>query len=126
MVGSALLAWLVVLVLVVGVAVLRESLLAPRAGALRAHQLGTLAAAGVALLVAWIFDRALRPSPSEALGVGVLWLACTLAFEVVFFRLVRRRPWAELLDDWRVDRGRLWPFFLLVLALSPRLAALVR
>jgi hypothetical protein len=119
----ALWMWLVLLVAIVAVGTLRQALLEPRLGEPAAHRLGTVAAAVVAaLLIGW-FIRRQRPAPAAALGVGALWVVMTVAFEFGFFAGVMGHPLEELLVDWNVFRGRLFPVLLLTVLLAPWLWA---
>jgi|GEM_PF-5379161 len=58
-------------------------------------------------------------STRQALLIGIIWLALTVAFEFVFGRLVMRRPWSQLLSDYNVFKGRMWAVFLIWLTLAP-------
>jgi hypothetical protein len=58
--------------------------------------------------------------------VGVLWLVLTVAFELGFGHFVFGRTWESLRADYNVPRGELLPFGLVVLALSPLIAARMR
>ena len=58
--------------------------------------------------------------------VGFLWLSLTLAFEVLFGRLVMGASWERLASDYNVLKGGLLPFGMLVLLLSPLIASKVR
>jgi hypothetical protein len=63
--------------------------------------------------------------PQYAL-TGLLWLLLTLAFEFGFGLLVRRETLDSLLEAYRFKDGNIWPVVLLVVALAPTIAALVR
>jgi hypothetical protein len=56
---------------------------------------------------------------SEALRIGVVWLALTVAFEFTFGRLVAKKPWSDLTADYNLTKGRLWPLVLAWIALGP-------
>ena len=58
--------------------------------------------------------------------VGVLWLVLTLAFEILFGRMVMGLSWERLAADYNVLEGGLLPLGLLVLLLSPVIAGKVR
>jgi len=120
---AALALWLVLLLVAVGAGGLRDAVLAPRLGERRAHQVGTLAVCALFLLLIALWVRWLAPTPGQALAVGGGLLAGTLAFELGFFRLVAGRSWAELLADYNLLRGRLWPLVLVVVAAGPYLFA---
>lgn len=120
---SATRMWLCLCLLAVAGGALREKVLAPRLGELRSRQAETLAFIPVVfgLTCWWIKAADLAASPHLA-GVGLYWLALTVAFEFGFGRLVMRHPWSRLLADYNLFRGRLWSLFLAALALSPSLA----
>lgn len=107
---------------VIGVAngTLRELAYKDRVGELRAHQLSTGSAIGLFAAYFALLDRC-RPLASrrEALEVGAVWLALTVAFEFGFGRGVAHTSWEELLADYDVRKGRLWPLVLLWIALGP-------
>jgi hypothetical protein len=43
----------------------------------------------------------------------------TVAFEFLIGRYVDHKSWADLVGNYAIWRGRLWPIVLLVLALTP-------
>jgi hypothetical protein len=67
-----------------------------------------------------------RPRPAGALRIGVLWLALTLGFEFLVGHFVFRRPWATLLADYDLRRGRIWLVVLVVTFVAPLVAARLR
>lgn len=82
-----------------------------------------------AIVVAWTFlaiDWLPRPRLLDYAGIGLFWLALTVAFEFAFGRLVAKRSWPVLLSPYRFEGGNIWPIVLAVIALSPLLAATVR
>jgi len=87
---------------------------------LAAHQLSTLY--GMTLLGVVIDAYAWRwpfTSAAAAWRAGCLWLALTVAFEFVFFHYVTGHSWEELLANYDLSAGRLWPVLLLWIALAP-------
>jgi hypothetical protein len=58
--------------------------------------------------------------------VGTLWLALTLTFEFVVGHYGFRKPWADLLADYDVRRGRIWVVVLVVTLLAPLWTARLR
>lgn len=69
----------------------------------------------------WIRPDNLR----DAIAIGLAWLVVTLAFEFGFGR-ARGKPWAELLADYDVLKGRIWVLVLVTTAVAPYLAARAR
>ena len=115
-----MLAWLGGPLIGIANGTLRELAYKDRVGELRAHQLSTLTAIG---LFAAYFDVLSRhvplPSRRAALEVGAAWLALTVAFEFGFGRLVAHESWEDLLADYDLRAGRLWPLVLLWIAVGP-------
>ena len=107
---------------VIGIAngTLRERAYKDRVGELAAHQLSTATAIG---LFAGYFEALERrrplPSTRAALQVGAVWLALTIAFEFGFGHCVARTSWRELLADYDLRRGRVWPLALVWITVGP-------
>ncbi len=119
--------WLILLVVAIGNAAIRELVLTPTLGpdiALPASGLLlALLILGFALLVLPLFGAR---DGTDYLVVGAVWLALTLAFELVLGHLVMGQSWGELA---RVLDPRTGNLFLLALAsalISPWLAARLR
>jgi hypothetical protein len=117
---KAVLAW----VPMVGIAILngavREAWYGQRLSELHAHQLSTVS--GLVLFGAyiWVVMRVWPPtSPRQAIGVGLTWLALTVAFEFLFGRYVVGHPWSRLFHDYNLLAGRLWVCILLWIAVAP-------
>jgi len=107
------------MVIAVASGMLREALLTPSFGELRAHQIGTLV---VCLLIAGVIGVAvkrLRPTPTQALGVGFAWVIMTVAFEISVFHFIVGHPMTSLLADYNLAAGRLWPLVLLTEFITP-------
>ena len=116
------LAWFPMLVLAVANGTLRQATFAKIMPELRAHQLSTLIGALVIGAFIWFVIRVWPPASNrEALIVGVMWLALTVAFEFFMGLVLAKRPLAQVLADYNVLAGRVWPFFLIWLALAPLL-----
>lgn len=99
---------------------LREVALKARLGERTAHQ---LSAVSLCALLGGYFTllQRLRPIPTrrEALETGASWAALTVAFEFGFGRAVEHRPWEELLADYDLRNGRIWPLVLAWIAAGP-------
>ncbi len=101
--------------------------LEPRVGAELAGRIGFVVGTAICVTIPilcarWLGARTTR----QCLLVGALWLAATLAFEVALGRYARGFSWERIADEYRVDRGALMPYGLLVLALMPWIAARLR
>jgi len=126
MIGRALLVWLLMMVIETIHGVLRNLLLVPLVGDLRARQLGVFIGSALILGIAVLLIDWIRPSSvRELLVIGALWLALTLAFEFGLGHVLGR-PWSALVADYDLTRGGLLSIGMVVLALSPWLAARIR
>jgi len=124
---KALLMWLVLLIAMVGNGVFRVLVLQPRLGEAGARQASCLIGITIILLLTAFFVRTLARTTSAALfGIGLLWLALTVTFEIVFGRYVSRLNWETLLADYDMREGRLWPLVLLTTLLAPWLCGSAR
>ena len=72
-----------------------------------------------------LFIRWMR-AEGRLLFVGLLWLTLTVAFEVGAGRWLAGRAWGEVGADFAVWEGGLLPLGLILLTLSPLLAARLR
>jgi hypothetical protein len=126
-IGRALAVWLLLITVEFIHGILRTIVLVPVVGDFRARQIGVFIGSALILVVAYLFIGWLRaPDRKALLLVGLLWLVLTLAFELGFGHFVFGRSWGSLGEDYKIPKGGLLPFGLLVLALSPVIAARMR
>jgi hypothetical protein len=98
----------------------RELLYRDRVGDLTAHQLSTGTALGLFAAYLWWLERRWPiPTRRDALEVGMAWLVLTVAFEFGFGHWADGRSWEELLADYDLRQGRLWPLLLVWLGVGP-------
>jgi hypothetical protein len=72
------------------------------------------------LIASWFARTGRFPQESRQLiAIGLLWVALTVAFEFVFFGLVMRISMEELLENYDVVNGDLFPIGLLLLVFVP-------
>jgi hypothetical protein len=87
---------------------------------LRAHQVSTLTGGIAFATYIWGLSRVWPlESAVQALGIGLMWVAMTVAFEFLFGRYAARRPWSALLADYNLLAGRVWVLLLVWLAIAP-------
>ncbi len=122
----ALLVWVGMLVVAIFCGGIRERFFVPWLG-----QIAALRAGGIMLCLA-ILALAYRAAPwlgvwqLAPLGrVGLLWLGLTVAFETLF-ALGRGQTMAEIQAAYTMRDGNLWPVVLVVIAVSPLVAAWLR
>lgn len=124
---KALVAWLAMALIAILNGVLRESVLAPLLGPQLAQPLSGVFLAVLVFFLAWLaVPRFGMLAPRGYWLVGGLWLLMTLLFEFGFGRLVAGKSWDELLAAYDITSGNLWPAVLVVIFMSPRLAARLR
>lgn len=83
--------------------------------------------------LAWIFAAAYfmarwigaRETP-HLLAVGLLWAAATFCFDTVLMAQVMGIGWQDALADYNIARGRLMGLGLILMALTPVVAARLR
>ncbi len=123
----ALAVWLLLLFLAVLNGGVRDTWLSPRLGETVGRAVSTLSLSGLILFATWMTIGWIRPTTvGDALGVGALWLALTLAFEFIGGHYGFGKSWSELLADYDLRRGRIWLVVLLVTLLAPLWTARLR
>lgn len=113
-------AWFVLLMVAVINGGLRDLTYGKHIPALLANQLSCLS--GIILLgvVMYLYVRRWLPaSAKQAWLIGLFWMALTLAFEFLFFHYVGGHSWEELLANYDIASGRLWPLVLVWVAVAP-------
>ncbi|MBI1765190.1 MAG: hypothetical protein HYR56_27575 [Acidobacteria bacterium] len=124
MIFRALAVWLVLMAAESLHGTLRQLLLAPLLGDLRARQVSVLTGSLIILGLTYLFIRWLRAGRmKELLLIGGLWVMLTLLFEFALGRLVLGLTWERLLADYDVRAGGLMLFGLSFLFLAPYIAA---
>ena len=89
-------------------------------GELAAHQISTLTACILVGVYVWVLSNYLGiQSAGQAIGIGLMWLIMTVAFEVGFGHFIVGNPWSRLLHDYNVLHGRVWSLFVLWIAVAP-------
>ena len=115
-----LLAWIPMVFIAIGNAAIRETLFAKRLGDHRAHQLSCATGIFLFAIYGWALVRVWPPASSgEALAIGLVWFALTVAFEFTFGHFARGISWGELLGDYNILTGRLWVLVLLWVTVAP-------
>ena len=115
-----LLAWIPMVVIAVANGVLRVVTYGRRMTELGAHQLSTLiGAAALSVYIGFVVRRWPPASGGEALRLGAMWVALTVAFECLFGRFVVGRTWAQLLHDYDLSAGRVWVLLLIWVGAAP-------
>ena len=98
----------------------REALLRRRLDEDAAQKVST--ASLLAILTAYTRSLEARwpiPTAREAAQIGALWVMLTLVFEFGLGRFVEHRQWSEMLADYDLAHGKLWPLVPLWMAVAP-------
>lgn len=125
--ARAVAVWIVLILAEILHGIARGVLLVPHLGEFRSGQVGVFTGSCIILLIAIAAVRWLGASRfSQFVAVGILWVVLTVAFEVLFGRLVIGATWQRLAADYDLPHGGLMPLGLVVLLLSPWIASKVR
>jgi hypothetical protein len=105
----------------------RRIFLALYVGDFRSLQIGVLSGSLLILLIAFVTaDWLCADRTKRQIAAGLIWTGLTLVFEFGFGHFVLGLPWERLIADYDIMRGALLPFGLVVLTLSPLIAAWAR
>jgi hypothetical protein len=119
--------WLILVILAILNAVIREKLLAPMIGTGNALPVSGLLLSILIFFVAYVSMPFLGFSESKTfIIVGVTWFALTLSFEFLFGHFVAGKPWQEILQVFNILKGNLFIVALLAALISPWLSAKIR
>ena len=112
--------WLAMLAAMTVNGLVRGVLLVPQLGEHHARQVSSLLGACIVFTLAGVFVMRL-PDPRRAplWRVGAFWGLLTLAFELGFGHFASGLPWSELLADYDLAAGRLWPLVLATTVVAP-------
>ena len=123
----ALAVWLILIVVEFVHGIFRTIFLVPITGDFRARQIGVFIGSALILVVAYLFVGWVKaPNTKSLLHVGILWLVLTVAFELASATSFFGRSWESLGEDYNLAKGGLLQLGLVVLALSPLIAARLR
>ena len=114
------LAWFPMVAIAIINGMLRQTWYGKHLGELQAHQVSTLTAVILFGIYIGFVVRVWRPeSATQAIAVGLLWLAMTVAFEFLFGHYVAGHSWDRLLHDYDLFAGRVWVVVLLWVTVAP-------
>jgi hypothetical protein len=119
--------WVLIIVVESVHGTLRQLFLAPVLGDFQARRVAVFTGIALVFLVAVLTVRWLAARGSvELLKVGALWVALTIAFEVMLGRIVLRYDWSRILEDYDLSRGGLMGLGLFAMLFTPLVAARAR
>jgi hypothetical protein len=114
------LAWVPMVFIAIGNAIVREEGYGRLMGELQSHQVSTVTAILLFGAYTWALTRRWRVESSrQAIVIGLIWLGLTVAFEFLFGHYVMGNPWERLLNDYNLLAGRVWVFVLIWITVAP-------
>jgi hypothetical protein len=114
------LAWFPLVVLGLLNATICQVVYARYVSELQAHQISTLTICILVAIYTWALSGVWKlQSPSQAIGVGLMWMVLTVALEFVFGHYVLGDSWGNLLHAYNVLEDRVWGVFILWVGLAP-------
>ena len=123
----ALLVWFGLLAVAFANGAVRELVLVPLVGDGPAHAVSVVILSLAIVMVTWSTIAWIRPrSLADGWRIGLLWLALTLAFELLAGHYIFLTPWSRLLADYNILRGSIWIVVLITTVAAPVIAARAR
>lgn len=121
MILRAAVIWILLLVIAVASGTARVAFLQPRVGEHAAHVVGTVLVILVFGTVIWWATPWIVPTLDRTTlwGLGLGWVAATIAFEFLFGHYVAGHPWPKLLADYNLLAGRIWLLVLVTILVMP-------
>src|SRR5262245_19056712 len=127
MILRAILVWCAILLAALANGFVRQTWLIPKMGETAGNILSTLSLSVIVALVAWMTIGWIAPaSQQQALRLGILWLAMTLAFEFLAGHYLSGEPWHRLLADSHRANRRIWILVLIATAAAPLVTAQIK
>ena len=112
--------WIGMVIIAIMNGVIRDAFYGKRLGELTAHQISTFTLIVLSGLYLWLLGLAWKiPSSNQAITIGLIWLALTVAFEFLFGHYLMKHPWTKLLHDYNIHKGRIWVLVLLWITIAP-------
>jgi hypothetical protein len=127
MLKRLLIVWFAMLIMASVNGGVREGLLVPMLGPGAARAVSTLLLCAIVFVltyftISWIDPRSSR----DAWIIGGVWLALTLAFELLAGHYLFGNQWSDLLAEYNVFRGRIWILALITTFTAPWVCARAR
>jgi len=124
---KSLVVWVIIVCAEIAHGIARTLLLVPYVGDLHARQIGVFTGSAIILTIAILFIRWIgAKSTFQLLTIGLLWLVLMLTFEITFGLFVVGYSWERIASDYNIFKGGLLPIGMVILTLSPLIAAKIR
>jgi hypothetical protein len=117
---AAILGWVVMAVAATVNGIVRVVVLEPPLGERVAGVISVISAIVILQAIAF-FSLRRHPATSrkQLAAIAAAWLLMTIAFEFVFGHFVDNKSWSELLANYNLVQGRLWPVVLASIFAAP-------
>ena len=113
-------AWVLLLPAMVANGIFRELVVERWVSAASASVISAVLGIALIQLITRPYLRRLGPiSTAQCAAIASVWLAMTVTFEFVFGHYVDGASWRELLADYNLFNGRLWPIVLASIGAAP-------
>ena len=120
MYARAILIWVGLAVTMVFNGTVREFLYAPMIGTLGAQAISSVIGVAIVLGFAYLFVKRYPEFPHSGwVRVGLLWGMLTIVLEVLVGLYVTGLSWGQILANYNLFAGRLWPLVLLATFVGP-------
>lgn len=123
---KAIVIWLIIALLAIVNAGIREKLLTPIIGPEIALPVSGLLLSIFVFLVAYVSIPFFPRKRNTYILIGVGWFVLTLTFEFVFGHFVAGKPWHEILRAFDVPKGDLFVVALVTTLIAPWFSAKIR
>lgn len=113
--------WFVIVVLAILNGIMRESLYNSLFDPLIARAVSSIVLIVLIFVIVYISmtKSGMVFLSQEAIWLGAFWLALTIIFEFLFGHFIMGNTWSELLQDYNILEGHLWPLVLVTVFISP-------
>ena len=112
--------WVLLAIVMSANGVFREAVLKDAMTAGEANLASAVIGVFLILVITRLFFRPLGGAPTSMLvRTSAALIIMTVVFEFAIGRLVDRKTWGELIENYALWRGHLWPIVLAVLAATP-------
>jgi hypothetical protein len=117
----AVLTWLILVPVAITNGALREEVIKPLLGERTARPLSGLTLSSAFLLLVYLMmrDQVARASDRKLLELGAAWTAASVVFEFGFGHYVEGDSWGDLLGNYNLLKGQLFPLVLASVMMSP-------
>ena len=124
LIRRGLVVWVVIIIVEIAHGMVRQIVLEPWIGDLRARQVSILLGSTLIIAITFIFVRWLKGSSVfDFVLIGILWVGMTVGFEIVLGRFALNLSWERIASDYNMAAGGLMPLGLLVMLAAPLMIA---